>query len=277
MGKKFGFNPFTGKLDIWYDSSGEYLKLDCSNDPLTAILEGTGFTDGTASLTGGALTGVTGGIQLDADNAKLYFGAGDDIYHQFTGTNFETVGTGDWDISGFDKVDLSIPLEATTITGTTLTDGTASLTGGVLTDVKLGTLTDNGFVKTGSGDGTLSVDTSTYLTGNETITLSGQVTGSGATSITATLDKTAISDQADTVILAGDTLLFGDATDTNALKKDTVQGILDLISEEVNNFSYETVATGVTVTIPTYQQMIVYEEFTEVGTLIEDGELVVLN
>jgi len=38
----------------------------------------TSFTDGTATLTGGSLTGVTGGIQLDADNAKLYFGAGDD-------------------------------------------------------------------------------------------------------------------------------------------------------------------------------------------------------
>lgn len=52
---------------------------------------------------------------------------------------------------------------------------------------KLANLTTNGFVKTGSGDGTLSVDTATYLTANQTITLSGDVTGSGATAITTTL------------------------------------------------------------------------------------------
>ena len=48
--------------------------------------------------------------------------------------------------------------------GGTFTDGTASLVGGSLTAVKLGTLTTNGFVKTGGADGTLSIDTSTYLT-----------------------------------------------------------------------------------------------------------------
>jgi len=43
-----------------------------------------------------------------------------------------------------------------------------------------------------------------------------------------TLNKTAISNRTDTVITASDTIIFGDATDTNNLKKDTVQGILDL-------------------------------------------------
>ncbi len=51
---------------------------------------------------------------------------------------------------------------ATTVSS--LTDGTATLIGGSLTTVKLGTLTTNGFVKTSAGDGTLSVDTSVYLT-----------------------------------------------------------------------------------------------------------------
>jgi|SRR5579859_2509612 len=57
----------------------------------------------------------------------------------------------------------------------------------ILTITKIANLTTNGFVKTGSGDGTLSVDTNTYLTSNQTITLSGDVSGSGATAITATL------------------------------------------------------------------------------------------
>lgn len=57
----------------------------------------------------------------------------------------------------------------------------------ILTITKISNLTTNGFVKTSGGDGTLSVDTNTYLTGNQTITLSGDVSGSGATAITTTL------------------------------------------------------------------------------------------
>jgi hypothetical protein len=51
----------------------------------------------------------------------------------------------------------------------------------------LSNLTTNGFVKTSGGTGALSVDTSTYITGNQTITLSGDVTGSGTTAITTTI------------------------------------------------------------------------------------------
>lgn len=58
---------------------------------------------------------------------------------------------------------------------------------GVLSITKLSNLTSNGFVKTGSGDGTLSVDTSTYLTANQSISLSGDVSGSGTTAITTTI------------------------------------------------------------------------------------------
>lgn len=44
----------------------------------------------------------------------------------------------------------------------------------------------SGFLKT-NGSGTWSVDTATYITGNQTITLSGDATGSGATAIAVTL------------------------------------------------------------------------------------------
>lgn len=53
--------------------------------------------------------------------------------------------------------------------------------------LKIGNLTSNGFVKTVSGDGTLSVDTATYITGNQTITASGDATGSGTTSLPLTI------------------------------------------------------------------------------------------
>lgn len=54
---------------------------------------------------------------------------------------------------------------------------------------KLGNLASNGFVKTSSGDGTLSVDTSTYISGNQTITMSGDATASGTVALTATVTK----------------------------------------------------------------------------------------
>src|SRR6185436_14060836 len=61
------------------------------------------------------------------------------------------------------------------------------------TIAKLANLTTNGFVKTSGGDGTLSVDTNTYLTANQTITLSGDVTGSGTTAITTTIANDAVT------------------------------------------------------------------------------------
>lgn len=57
----------------------------------------------------------------------------------------------------------------------------------------LANLTTNGFVRTGSGNGTLSIDTNTYLTSNQAITLSGDVTGTGTTGITATIANQAVS------------------------------------------------------------------------------------
>jgi hypothetical protein len=50
----------------------------------------------------------------------------------------------------------------------------------------------NGFLKK-TGTNTWSVDSSTYITGNQTVTLSGDVTGSGSTSITTTLANSGVS------------------------------------------------------------------------------------
>lgn len=51
---------------------------------------------------------------------------------------------------------------------------------------------DTGFLKR-TGSETYDVDTSTYLTGNETITVSGDVTGSGTTVISATLANSGVT------------------------------------------------------------------------------------
>jgi hypothetical protein len=80
--------------------------------------------------------------------------------------------------------DYEVPL--TFSTGLTRSTNTVTVNA-VQNITKLSNLTSNGFVKTSSSDGTLSVDTNTYLTANQTITLSGDASGSGSTSITTTL------------------------------------------------------------------------------------------
>jgi len=90
-----------------------------------------------------------------------------------------------WDLeSGTTLIPTTIGANLTLSTGAltadTLTDGTASLTSGSLTSVKLGSLTTNGFVKTSGSDGTLSVDTNTYYTQAE---LGATTIGSAGTNL----------------------------------------------------------------------------------------------
>lgn len=75
--------------------------------------------------------------------------------------------------------------------------GIGSINPGQILDVK-GTVRATAFIKSGGissqflkADG--SVDSSTYITGNQTITLSGDTTGSGTTAITTTLKNTGTS------------------------------------------------------------------------------------
>ena len=57
----------------------------------------------------------------------------------------------------------------------------------------LSNLTGNGFVKTSGGTGALSIDTNTYLTANQTITLSGDISGSGTTAITTAIGSNKVT------------------------------------------------------------------------------------
>lgn len=95
-------------------------------------------------------TDITGLTSLGVDNITINGAVitSDTGAISFSNENLTTTGT----------------LGAGATTVTSLTDGTATLTGGSLTLVKLGTLVANGFVKTSAGDGTLSVDPSIYLT-----------------------------------------------------------------------------------------------------------------
>lgn len=71
-------------------------------------------------------------------------------------------------------------------TGLTNTSGTITVNSSQSIST-LSNLTTNGFIKTTGGTGALLIDTNTYLTGNQTITLSGDVSGSGTTAITTAI------------------------------------------------------------------------------------------
>lgn len=98
------------------------------------------------------------------------------------------------------SVSTSSPLTGGTITGTgtigitqvtTSTNGYLSSTDWNTFNGKQTALNGTGFVKaTGT---TISYDNSTYLTGNQTITLSGDIIGSGATAIATTLANSGIT------------------------------------------------------------------------------------
>jgi parallel beta-helix repeat protein len=108
----------------------------------------------------------------------------------------------------------------------------AALTGAVTASAGSNTTSLGSFTK--SQLSTAVSDGDVLFVGDVTTnaTHTGEVTGATA----LTVDKTAISNRTDTVITASDYILFGDASDTDNLKKDTVQGILDLVSSGSNTY-----------------------------------------
>ena len=162
----FKFNPLTGELDLVNPPITNPLlfkgSITLNSDfPTSAEVENGWFYTILADVTDNDVTKT---------NTGQSFETGDEI--AWNGTNWTTLGneniyiladgtrtlTGNWDTGDFDITTQNITYDGT------LTDGTASLIGGSFTNIKLGSLTDNGFVKTSGGDGTLSVDTNTYLT-----------------------------------------------------------------------------------------------------------------
>lgn len=111
-----------------------------------------------------------------------------------TGTDGSTLAIGGGGTLGTAAYTATTAYEVPLTFSTGLTRSTNTITVAATQNItQLSNLTGNGFVKTSGGNGTLSVDTNTYLTANQTITLSGDVTGSGTTAITATLANTSVT------------------------------------------------------------------------------------
>ena len=157
------------RVYTFQDASGTLAFLsDITGGTVTtvSVVSANGFAGSVANAT------TTPAITLSTTITGLLKGNGTAISAASAGTDYE------------------VPLTFSTGLTRTVNTVTVNTTQNI---AKLSNLTSNGFVKTSGGDGTLSVDTNTYLTGNQTITLSGDVTGSGATAITTTIANNAVS------------------------------------------------------------------------------------
>lgn len=117
----------------------------------------------------------------------------------------------------------------TNATGTQATTTNFFSTNGIFTNLfapSLNNLTTNGFVKTSAGNGTLTIDTNTYLTGNQSITLSGDISGSGATAITTAIGSGKVTNTMLAGSIAASKLIGSDITTIGTLSAGAVPASL---------------------------------------------------
>lgn len=151
------------------DNSGSYdssnvVSYQSGNTTQTVILRIPNDAPDTLYYRCGAHSGMGGSVSLRPN--VQYTSAIPDATASQTGLATST------QIAKLDGIDTSADV----------TDATTVASAGAVMD---GDFSSNGFMKR-TGAGAYSVDTNTYLTGNQTITVSGDITGSGTTSITAT-------------------------------------------------------------------------------------------
>lgn len=101
------------------------------------------------------------------------------------------------------------------------------------------------FVKM-SASGTFSLDTNTYITGNQTITLSGDVTGSGTTAITASISNTTVTGKLLTGYVSGAGVVASTDSILQAIQK--LNGNIGALTTGVSSVNGGTGAVTVTVT-----------------------------
>ena len=118
------------------------------------------------------------------------------------------------------------------------------ITKGLVTTTALGALGSTqgtGFLKD-NGTGTISYDNSTYLTGNQTITLSGDVTGSGTTAITTAIGASKVTNTMLAGSIAASKLIGTDINTVGTITSGTWNGTK--ISEAYGGTNQTTYAIG---------------------------------
>lgn len=157
----------------WSSLSGKPTTITTLADGFGAIFSGSGIVrwNGTtyALLTGGLTSG-------DGGTGFSTYSTGDLLYGDSTSGLLKLTGN------------ISTTIKVLTSTGT----GTTAQAPAYSTLDSLLNVSTNGFVKRTSAN-TYAIDTNTYLTSNQTITLSGDLTGSGSTAITTTLANSGVT------------------------------------------------------------------------------------
>jgi hypothetical protein len=171
--------------------------------------------------------------------------------------HFEAPANVSWSTNTFDY---NGSITSATWNGTAITD--TYISSAATWNGKQAALNGTGFVKI-SGT-TISYDNSTYLTANQSITLSGDVTGSGTTSISTTLAtitqatsgnfvKVTLDTKGrvtgNTAVVAADITTLGFAVSTITTNRQTAS--YTLVLSDANKLVEMNVATANTLTVPT--------------------------
>ncbi len=170
---------------LFSSTTGKLLKRATLTTP---VVKSTAGVLSAATISGNTSTIATTSGTLTTNKQATFDASGNIIASAFTAFTGAIInGT---PVSG----QVAEWIGATTVQGLS-TSGTGNVcraTGATLSSpliAKLGNLTSNGFVITSGSDGTLSVDVNSYLTGNQSITYTGDTTGSGTTAVTLTTSK----------------------------------------------------------------------------------------
>lgn len=194
-----------------------------------SVVSANGFAGSVATAT------TTPAITLSTTITGLLKGNGTAISAAVSGTDYAPATSGTSILKGNGSggfsnasagTDYEVPLTFSTGLTRTVNTITVNTTQNI---AKLSNLTSNGFVKTSGGDGTLSIDTNTYITGNQTITLSGDITGSGTTGITTAIAAGVIVN-ADVNASAGITLSKLAALTANRVLLSDASGVISASS-----------------------------------------------
>ena len=185
-------NSFNGSADVTGTIIDTYISSAATWNAKQAALSGTGFVkisgttisyDNSTYLTGNQTITLSGDISgtgatsittaIGASKVTNAMLAGSIASSKLVGTDIATVGT----------------ITSGTWNGTAI--GDTYISSAATWNAKQPQLNGTGFVKaTGT---TISYDNSTYITGNQTITLSGDISGTGTTAITTTIGASKVT------------------------------------------------------------------------------------
>jgi len=175
----YKFNPFTNNFDLTAASGGG--GGGSGTGDIDAVIAGTGLSGG----------GTTGSVTLSLANTAVTAGTYNNSATALTPFTVDAQGrlTGTGSVVTITPAFSAITGKPTTLSGYGITDAQASDPD--LTAIA-GLAGTSGFLKKTAAN-TWSLDTSTYLTGNQSISISGDATGTGSTSISLTLANTAVT------------------------------------------------------------------------------------